>query len=54
MEENLCRALLMARGNAEVFVTQPISLGFLLASSALLATLILPKVRRTRDEALQE
>ena len=54
MEENLRRALLISRGHAETFVTQPISLGFLIASAALLAVLIVPAIRTTREEALQE
>ncbi|MDB5511410.1 MAG: Tripartite tricarboxylate transporter TctA family [Enterovirga sp.] len=54
MEENLRRALLISRGDATVFVTQPISLGFLVAAVLLVAVLVMPAVRKTRDEALQE
>jgi TctA family transporter len=54
MEENLRRAMLISRGEPSVFLTQPISLGFLIASAALLAVLIVPAIRTTREEALQE
>ncbi|WP_334157481.1 tripartite tricarboxylate transporter permease [Oryzomicrobium sp.] len=54
MEENLRRALLLARGDATVFFTRPLSLGLLLATAALVVILVLPNVRRTRDVAFQE
>ncbi|MFG1360079.1 tripartite tricarboxylate transporter permease [Xanthobacter pseudotagetidis] len=54
MEENLRRAMLISRGNSSIFLTQPISLGFLIASLALLVVLIVPAIRTTREEALQE
>ena len=34
MEEHLRRAMLMSKGNPSVFVTRPISLGFLIATAA--------------------
>jgi TctA family transporter len=54
MEENLSRAMLMSRGNASVFITEPIS-GVLLGIAALLLLVTLaPVVRKTRELAFQE
>ncbi len=54
MEENLKRAMLMSDGDAGVFFVQPINVGFLLASAALLVVILSPSMRRKRDEAMQE
>jgi TctA family transporter len=54
IEENLRRAMLVSGGDPSVFVTRPISLVLLLAAVALVVIFSLPKVRRRRDEALQE
>ena len=54
METYMRRAMLLSRGDASVFVTRPLSLGFLIAAAALLILVILPNVRRTREEAFQE
>jgi TctA family transporter len=54
MEENLRRTLLISRGDPSVFVTRPISLGFLIATAALLAIMVLPAVRKKRDRMVQE
>jgi putative tricarboxylic transport membrane protein len=54
MEEHLRRALLLSRGDATVFVTEPISLAFLLVSLLLLAVLAAPAVRAKREQALQQ
>jgi TctA family transporter len=53
MEENLRRALMIAHGDASVFVTRPISALFLLASVVLLAVLAAPSLRAKREVALQ-
>jgi len=53
MEENLRRALLISRGDPTVFFTRPISLAFLLLAAASLLVIILPAVRKKRDEAFQ-
>jgi TctA family transporter len=53
MEENLRRALLISRGDPTVFVTRPISLAFLVLAAASLLVVILPAVRKKRDEAFQ-
>ncbi|HEX2825763.1 MAG TPA: tripartite tricarboxylate transporter permease [Burkholderiales bacterium] len=54
MEENLRRALLISRGDPSVFVTRPISAAFLIATALLLLVMVLPAIRRKRDDALQE
>src|SRR5919198_4232099 len=54
MEENLRRAMLIARGDVTVFVTRPIS-GTLLAIAVLLLVLAgLPMLRKRRDEVFVE
>jgi len=54
MEENLRRAMLIARGDATVFFTRPISAGLLLVSFALLVIALLPMIRKRRDEVFVE
>src|SRR5258707_11234722 len=54
MEDNLRRAMLLARGNPAVFVTRPLSLALLLIALALLIVVVLPAVRKKREEAFQE
>ena len=46
MEENLRRALSISRGDPAVFVTQPISAGFLAATAILLVVMAVPLLRR--------
>jgi putative tricarboxylic transport membrane protein len=54
MEENLRRAMLIARGDATVFLTRPIS-GVLLGLAAILLILsVLPMIRARRDEVFVE
>jgi putative tricarboxylic transport membrane protein len=50
MEENLRRAMLLARGDASTFVTRPISAGFIVVSAVLLLIVALPAIRRKREE----
>ena len=50
MEENLRRALLMSRGDPFVFLSRPISLGFLIATVAILIVMAAPAIRRRRGE----
>jgi TctA family transporter len=50
MEENLRRALQVSRGDFSVFVTRPISLAFIIATVAILIVMVLPTVRRHRDD----
>ena len=54
MEENLRRALLISRGDPTVFLTRPISAGFLIATVLLLVIMLLPTVRKRREEVLHE
>jgi putative tricarboxylic transport membrane protein len=54
IEENLRRAMLIARGDASVFVERPISAGLLLVAAALLVLAVLPMIRKRRDEVFVE
>ena len=54
MEENLRRALLISRGDPTVFITRPISAAFLIATFLLLAIMIVPAIRKKREEAVSE
>jgi putative tricarboxylic transport membrane protein len=54
MEENLRRAMTLSRGDPTVFFTRPLSLGLLLVALALLVMVVLPVVRKKREEAFQE
>jgi putative tricarboxylic transport membrane protein len=51
LEENLRRALVISRGDYGVFLTRPVSLGFLLAALGLLGFSIISNVRRARRAA---
>jgi putative tricarboxylic transport membrane protein len=54
MEENLRRALLIARGDWSVFVTRPMSATLLLIAVTLLLVVLLPSIKRKREEAFVE
>jgi putative tricarboxylic transport membrane protein len=54
MEEKFRQALIMSRGSLAIFVEQPISAGLLAVTLALLSVLLLPRVRRKRDEVIVE
>ena len=54
MEENLRRALLISRGDPTVFITRPISAVFLALSALLLTVMIIPSIRKKREEAVAE
>ena len=45
------REVLDSRGDPTVFVTKPISAGFIIASVILLVIVALPALRKKRDEA---
>jgi TctA family transporter len=53
MEENLRRAMLLARGDPSVILTRPISAGFIIASALVLLLLALPVLRKRREEIFQ-
>ncbi len=50
LEENFRRAMLISEGDLSVFVTRPISAGFLAVSTALLMMVLVPSMRRARGE----
>ena len=54
LEENLRRAMLLSRGDPTTFLTNPISAGMLAVSAVLLIVVILPTVRRKRDDVFVE
>jgi TctA family transporter len=54
MEENLRRALLLSRGDPTVFLSRPLSASLLAAAAVLLVIVMLPNVRRKREEAFHE
>jgi TctA family transporter len=53
MEENLRRAMLLSRGDPTIFVQRPISAVILAMAAALLVVLLLPAVRKKREQAFQ-
>jgi putative tricarboxylic transport membrane protein len=54
MEENLRRALLLARGDWGVLITRPLSAGLLAAAVLLVVVVALPTVKNKRREAFVE
>ncbi|MDB5598058.1 MAG: Tripartite tricarboxylate transporter TctA family [Xanthobacteraceae bacterium] len=54
MEENLRRAMLIARGDPTVFITRPISAGLIAVATVLLVLALLPTIRKRRDEVFVE
>ena len=50
LEEYLRRAMLMSEGDVTVFVRHPISLAFIVATALILLALIVPALRKRRDE----
>jgi putative tricarboxylic transport membrane protein len=54
MEENLRRAMLLARGDPMVFVTRPISAGLMAVSITLLVLAVLPMIKQRREEVFVE
>jgi TctA family transporter len=54
MEEHLRRALLLSRGDWTVFVTRGLSATLLAIALVLLIIVLLPSVKRTRQEAIKE
>jgi TctA family transporter len=50
MEENLRRALQVSNGDPSVFVTQPISLAFIIVTVLILIVMVLPAVRSRRGD----
>ena len=54
MEEYLRRAMVLSRGDFSVFVTRPISATLLLLAAIVLALVVLPVFRKTREEAFHD
>jgi len=54
VEENLRRSLLLSEGDPMIFVTHPISAGFLLATVLFMILILAPGMRAKRDRALAE
>jgi putative tricarboxylic transport membrane protein len=54
MEENLRRSLVISRGDPMVFFERPISAALLATTVAVIALIVLPQFRKTREEAFQE
>ena len=54
MEENLRRAMLIARGDPTTFVARPISAGLLMVATLLLVIAVLPMIRKRREEVFVE
>ena len=54
LEENLRRALLLARGDWSTFVTRPLSSALLIAAALLIVVVALPSIRRQREVAFSE
>jgi putative tricarboxylic transport membrane protein len=54
LEENLRRAMILGKGDPSTFVTRPISAGLLALALAVLVVVLLPAVRKKRDEVFVE
>lgn len=54
LEENLRRSMTMSFGDPTTFVTRPISLGILLFTAGAMALMLLPSLRKKRDDAFVE
>ena len=50
LEENLRRAMIISRGDPSIFVTRPISATLLVIAVAVLVVVLLPSIRKKRDE----
>jgi TctA family transporter len=54
MEETLRRSLVLSRGDPSIFIDRPIAAGLLAATLLLLIAVIVPNVRRVREDAFAE
>jgi putative tricarboxylic transport membrane protein len=54
MEENLRRSLVISRGDPMVFLERPISATLLVLAAFVIALIVLPQIRKSREEAFQE
>jgi len=54
MEENLRRSMVLSFGDPTIFLQRPISLCILLLALGIVALIVIPQFRETREEAFQE
>ncbi len=54
METNLRRSLTLSRGDPMIFLDRPISAGLLIATALVIALIVFPQFRKTREAAFQE
>ncbi|MBX3596310.1 MAG: tripartite tricarboxylate transporter permease [Rhizobiaceae bacterium] len=54
LEENLRRAMILSRGDPSTFITRPISATLLVIAVLVLVVVLLPSVRKKRDEVFVE
>ena len=54
MEENLRRSMVLSRGDPMIFVSRPISAFLLACALAILALVLVPQFKKTREEAFVE
>lgn len=54
LETNMRRSLLLSQGDFSTFLTNPISAAFLVAAVGLIALMVVPAIRRSKDEATVE
>ncbi len=54
VEENFRRSLITAQGDPMIFLQRPISLALLLMSLALLISILMPSIKKRREEVFQE
>jgi putative tricarboxylic transport membrane protein len=54
LEEHLRRAMIIGRGDPSIFVTRPISASLLVLTLVVLVVVLLPTVRKRRDEVFAE
>ncbi len=54
LEENLRRAMILGRGDPSIFVTRPISAVLLALTAGVLVVVLLPSIRKKRDEVFVE
>lgn len=53
LEENFRRSMLVSGGDLAIFVKHPVSLAMLILTALLVATVVFPAVRKSRDEAFE-
>jgi TctA family transporter len=54
METNLRRSLTLSRGDPMIFLDRPISAALLVATALVIALIVFPQFRKTREVAFQE